>query len=180
MVTTMEPERFAATCTSEGEQLAGSDSRRKRGSILPFHLSSSLLGEGSIILPGNWGRLVRLIGVEHKEWLRENILEQIRANEFPDLPSRFDCIFYFEDLAEATFYQSSRPWPDFHLLYEVRLIEPNVPKHNADWKSTAPYVGDGEWARRYWRGDIMPDRGPRVFCRECLTLSPLQVLRRLT
>ena len=147
---------------------------------MPFHFNSTLLGNGSVIRPGNWGRIVRFVGSGHPEWTREQKMEQIRQAEFPSLPSRWDCIFYFEDLIEAKFYQTSLGANCILLLYEVEIVDPSAPKHVADWKGTGPYDSD-EWARRYWRGDVMPGRGPAPIplCREALAMTPLRIVREL-
>jgi hypothetical protein len=149
---------------------------------MPFHFNSSLLGPGSIILSGNWGRIVQLIGTQHREWERERILEEIRKAEFPDLPSRLECIFYFRSRAEAELYRMLLATnARLMVLYEVQLLDPYVPQHVADWKGTGPYDESKEWARRYWRGDIMPDQGPKPgpLCRETLAVVPLRVLQKV-
>jgi hypothetical protein len=147
---------------------------------MPFHFNSSLLAPGSIILPGNWGRIVRLLGSQHQEWAREDILETIRVAEFPMLPSRFDCIFYFATATEAEFFRSSRGTTNPLILYEIELVDPTAPQHEADWKGTGPY-DSLEWARRYWRGDFMPGRGipPEASCRETLAVTPLRIVRKM-
>ncbi len=149
---------------------------------MPFHFNSSLLAPGSIIRPGNWGRIVRLIGNQHGEWERERILEHVRQTEFPHLPSRWDCIFFFENAAEAELYNSTLNVTDksLSILYEVEVTSPLAPQHVADWKGTGPYDSN-EWARRYWRGDIMPGRGPapKPLCREVLAVTSLLVVREV-
>jgi hypothetical protein len=147
---------------------------------MPFHFNSALLESGSIIRPGNWGRIVRLIGYQHREWQREAILERIRETEFRNLPSRRDCIFFFDDEAEAEFYGAARGEKSFMILYEVELVDPTAIRHEADWKGTGPYDND-EWARRYWRGEVMPGRGPAPapLCREVLAVTPLRIMREV-
>jgi hypothetical protein len=145
---------------------------------MPYHFSSSLLGPGSLVRPGNWGRIVRLIGSQHREWSRECVLERIRQAEFPPLPSRFDCIFFFASFTEAEFYKSSLGANAHLVMYEVELADAEVRQHEADWKGTGPYDTD-EWAWRYWRGDIMPGRGPGPLCREVLAVTPLRILREV-
>ena len=146
---------------------------------MPFHFNSSLLSPGSVIRPGNWGRIVRLIGTQHREWTRECILEHIRQSEFPDLPSRFDCIFFFSSRDEAEFYKASLNANALMVMYEVELTDPDVRQHEADWKGTGPY-DTNEWARRYWRGDFMPGRGPGPQCREVLAVTSLRILRKFS
>lgn len=121
---------------------------------------------------------MRLIGSSHREWRRECILERIRKAGFSDLPSRFDCVFFFGNLAEAEFYKAHLGANALSVMYEVELIDPDVRQHEADWKGTGPYDSD-EWARRYWRGVVMPGRGPGPLCREILAVTPLRILREL-
>ena len=104
---------------------------------MPFHFNSSLLGPGSIIRPGNWGRIVRLKGSQHPEWARECILERIRQTEFSHLPSRFDCVFLFGSFTEAEFYKASLGANALLVMYEVELTNPDVRQHEADWKALA-------------------------------------------
>lgn len=147
---------------------------------MPFHFNSTPLGPGSVILPGNWGRIIRLVGNKHREWSREQRLEQIRQTEFPFLPSRLECVFFFSSKAAADKYKALAGSP-FLLMYEVELLDLDVTQHEADWKGTGPYGDDGEWARRYWRGDVMPDREalPGALSREMLAVTPLRVVRRM-
>ena len=48
-----------------------------------YHLSGALLELGSIILPGNWGRVLTAIGWGHGQSLREMALEDARAARYP-------------------------------------------------------------------------------------------------
>lgn len=56
-----------------------------------FHIAPMLLGAGSVILPGNWGRVLKLYTNANDVFYREHILETIRANEYPDKPSRLNA-----------------------------------------------------------------------------------------
>lgn len=147
---------------------------------MPFHFNSTPLGLGSVILPGNWGRIIRLVGTGHKEWGREQFLERIRQEEFPSLPSRLESVFFFSSKAAADVYKLVSGGA-FLLMYEVEILYPSAPQHEADWKGTGPYESDGEWARRYWRGDVMPDRPalPGALAREMLAVTPLRVISRV-
>ncbi len=86
-----------------------------------FHVSPTLLGIGSTILPGNWGRVLKLYGPGQGNDVlyRETILEQIRSTEFPEKPSRFDAFFAVEKLEEARRYRDvTNRWA---LVYEVSV-----------------------------------------------------------
>lgn len=140
---------------------------------MPYFAYTLMLGRGSIIRPGNWGRIVRRVGPNHHEWQRETILEEVRRTEFPVLPSRLDCAFVIDERIEAQYYVAN--FAPLCLLYEVRLIDGGAPTHEADWKGTGPYDQTSEWARRYWRGDVMPHPETTLKLRERLTLSRLQI-----
>src|SRR5207249_3004513 len=92
--------------------------------------------------------------------------------EFPDKPSRLNCMFLFDDEMEARFYSISDGREKTMLAYEVELLSPDAPKHYADWRHVIPEGDlDVEWARNYWRGIEFPRHvaGPwDVACREIL------------
>jgi hypothetical protein len=136
-------------------------------------LVTLMLERGSVIRPGNWGRMVRAIGSGHPEWQREVILEEVRKVEFPNVPSRFECAFVIDDLPEAQYYVSKAS--PISLVYQVTLVDQGAPSHVSDWKGTGPYDHTKEWARRYWRGDVMPHPETHLKLRERLTLSRLRV-----
>nr|GAJ35236.1 hypothetical protein BDOA9_0144370 [Bradyrhizobium sp. DOA9] len=144
---------------------------------MPFFACSLLLEAGSIVKPGNWGRILQLIGEQHKEWNREAILEAVRKSEFPTLPSRLACAFIIDELAEAQYYASE--FSPLSILYEVSLVDAGAATHEADWKGTGPYDHTKEWARRYWRGDIMPHPETTLKLRERLTTSRLRIERQV-
>jgi len=74
-----------------------------------FHISPTILGVGSVILPGNFGRIVKLYNpssVNFDILTRETIFEQVRQQEFQDKPSRLDCLFLLESLEQAIEYKN--------------------------------------------------------------------------
>ncbi|MBR0714785.1 DUF2441 domain-containing protein [Bradyrhizobium liaoningense] len=144
---------------------------------MPFFACTMMLNQGSIVRPGNWGRIVRLIGPAHRDWQREIILEDIRKTEFPILPSRLESAFVIDELDEAQYYTAN--FAKLSLLYEVALIDDGAPTHEADWKGTGPYDNTNEWARRYWRGDVVPHPETTLKLRERLTLSRLRIERQV-
>jgi Protein of unknown function (DUF2441) len=144
---------------------------------MPYFACTIMLDRGSIIRPGNWGRIVGLVGPNHPEWKREMILEEIRKSEFPLLPSRLECAFVIDELGEAQYYAAN--FSRLALLYEVTLIDDGEPSHEADWKGTGPYDHTNDWARRYWRGDLMPHPETALKLRERLTLARLQIEKQI-
>ena len=81
-----------------------------------YHCSPSWLEPESVIRPGNYGRILKLIGPSHSHWLREQFLEFVRIQEFPDKPSRLTCAFTCENLDAARFFKSHHK---VHLHKEV-------------------------------------------------------------
>lgn len=103
-----------------------------------FHVAPNLLGVGSVILPGNWGRVLRQYGPgQGNEVLyRESIVEYIRQQEFPDKPSRFDSIFLLESLDEAILYRNLNARTS--VIYEVSVETTNKKMHRGSYNFNLP------------------------------------------
>jgi len=118
-----------------------------------FHLNSALMAPGSVVLPGNFGRMMRM-HTHDPMMYREHILEIVRQTQFPDKPSRLKSAFVTSSLEEAVKFkvQTNRT---VDLIYEVEFVE-DVPLHQGDWgKIEAPHP----WldhlqqvAVEYWQG----------------------------
>ena len=92
-----------------------------------YHCSPSWLESGSIIRPGNYGRILKMNGARHAHWLREQFIELIRVYEFPDKPSRFTSAFTCEHLdAIRLFKEGNCP---MGIVYEVELVNPDANRH---------------------------------------------------
>ena len=63
------------------------------------------LGRGSVVLPGNYGRMLRLGGWGHPQAMREVLLEAVRMRDFPDRPSRQNCVFCCLTVEEAALFR---------------------------------------------------------------------------
>ncbi|OJZ70119.1 hypothetical protein B375_0209370 [Xylella fastidiosa 6c] len=82
-----------------------------------FHCSPILLGAGSIIEPGNWGRMLSsYTKMDFKLW-RESFLEYVRQQISPDKPSRLHAVFLLESLQDAITYRDI--YASGTLVYEV-------------------------------------------------------------
>ncbi|TQX91338.1 hypothetical protein EQW76_00970 [Rhizobium sp. rho-13.1] len=107
-------------------------------------------------------------------------MEDVRANEFPDRPSRLTSSYFFDAIGEARFYRGTDLMRSAMLLYEVELIKPQSVQHSTDWRNN---VHDGsltlDWARRYWRGEHLPPDGSGHVCREILAETPLKIISKL-
>lgn len=149
-----------------------------------FHLAGQTLAPGSVIEPGNWGRIIRLCGWGHSLAIREMALEAARLARFRERPSRMECAFAFPSQMEAEQFRQVTSGFGAHVLYEVRLADKAAPQFGADTDRVNP-VGDmrPDWADAYWSG-IDPDAAKPiteggVVRREVLTLSPLVIDRQL-
>lgn len=145
-----------------------------------FYCYSLPLEVGSVILPGNWGRILRTYTpqAQQNSWLltRELIYEMVRTKSFSHKPSRFEGIFLcLTEAALAHFRQSAnRP---IDLGYEVELVNPNAPSHMGDWDlaaipNTANVLTIESRAALYWQGANLQNA-------ELLTLSPIRITRVL-
>ena len=160
-----------------------------------FHLAGTLISNGSIIDPGNYGRIIRMHGWAHTQALREMAIETARLARFPEMPSRLDCCFAFLTAAEARFYQGTVAGFGYHILYRVSLAQKNAKVHIANYKGLIP-IGqlNGTWPDSYWKPDpdanwqLAASADPPIIeqmamrgelTREMLTLSPLVVQERL-
>lgn len=156
-----------------------------------YHLCPVELRAKSVILPGNWGRIIKRAGWAHNLAMREVALEYARQAQPSYLPSRLECAFAFLTSEEARlFWVEERKGSVFDVLYRVSLADPKEVTFVTDWTLVAPAgdVGSG-WADRYWSqparveshgpspiGGIMQVAGQR---REVLTMSPLVIEERL-
>jgi len=137
-----------------------------------FHISPTILGVGSVILPGNFGRIVKLYNpssVNFDILTRETIFEQVRQQEFQDKPSRLDCLFLLESLEQAIEYKNKHAvW---NVIYEVSVDTTGKSIHKGSYTFNIPqpinfpitmvpppntlqlngyYNGLPELARTYW------------------------------
>lgn len=149
-----------------------------------FHVAPLLLAPGSVILPGNYGRVVRLIGPSHHAWEREQVLESVRAARYSEKPSRLACCFCFESPNTADFYRRVRAPND--VAYEVEKIEQDAPEHRSDFNVIQPLPGRSEnmeqIADLYWTAGlwISVQEMPWIRCEEVLTASPLRIRGPMT
>ena len=144
-----------------------------------FYLCSYPLEPGSVIAPGNWGRILHSysLGNQSRWWnlLREHVYEAIRLREFPERPSRLRSIFLCDSLAAIRQFrlEANR---EFDLIYQVELVESNPLLHRAcmsvfDGEQEGNLASLEERARIYWQGaeiskpEIITTSGVRVLAR---------------
>lgn len=106
------------------------------------------LAPGSIIEPGNWGRLLNLYEVAGGQIqgnvLNEALLEFARQLHAPTAPSRLRCIFALLTLPDAIAFRNKHQ--RFSIIQEVEPL-------NAD---VSPFVGDYELAIQCFSGRYFP------------------------
>lgn len=146
-----------------------------------FHGAPLMLAPGSIIEPGNWGRIIRTYlpnePITFGVAFREATLERERISVAPQRPSRLDCVFACPTEAELrSFIHGSGRFRD--VLYEVEPVG-TAPLHYGDHNlptlpPDAPYFDAfATRARLYWTA---PSPSQNV---EVLIGGPVRVLRKL-
>jgi hypothetical protein len=157
-----------------------------------FHLANTLLRSGSIIEPGNWGRMILRFGLKHARAMHEMSLERARVAKFEAVPSRLSSAFAFLSLPEARAFRQEIGEPfASSILYRVSLDNPDAPSHVADYRQVNPRtIDDPSWPDCYWqRHNDLPTGADaeaiermvaqKSLAREMLTLSALRIEERL-
>lgn len=152
-----------------------------------FHFTAVRLSPGSLIKPGNWGRILRRY--QHKSvtgqlfgnpWVvaRELAFEMARREVAPRAPSRLECCYAVPSLDAAQRYREANDPHLIQVLHRVRIADPEAPKHEGalaflNWPQQAVFLEPTlDLARRYWAGEAAGDT-------EILTSSPLEVVECL-
>jgi hypothetical protein len=138
-------------------------------------------------MPGNYGRIIRIVGPAHPLWQRELTLEEVRKLEFPRMPSRLDSAFAYTSLDTARFHMSLPQVRGhmFPILYEVEKVDENAPEHRADYNVVQPLPRRPETmleiARLYWTAGLWTTtaEAPNIRSEELVTLSPLRIVMML-
>ena len=149
-----------------------------------YHFTPVRLSPGSIIQPGNWGRIVQQYQVPDPAiqtfgtgWLiaREMQFELVRISQFPTRPSRMAAAFCCVDEPQARAYQNRVDPNRIQLLHAVELVDPTMATHIAplsmvDFPPPRSTFIDQTFARAtaYWTGLPQGDQ-------EVITASPLRV-----
>ena len=150
-----------------------------------YHVCMVPLERGSVILPGNWGRVIR----DYRDgslgptsmWimLREQTFELVRVNYFPERPSRYKCAYVFSEADQARQYIVNQNLHT-HIIYRAALLDQGAPTFEADLNLVSELnQGDlvlptvEERAHMYWNG--MNIQNPEV-----VTESRLQVFEHVS
>ncbi|MDE2888529.1 MAG: DUF2441 domain-containing protein [Gemmatimonadota bacterium] len=114
------------------------------------------------------------------ELLKEYIFEEIRASEFPQIPSRMRCLFLFEAEhdKDAEVYLQKMGYPlTGRSLIKVEPVDGKSATHRTDAKlldvnlSRQPEVAAA--ARKYWKGTSDPVALPEVLLEGSFVISEI-------
>lgn len=146
-----------------------------------YWLGGYPLENGSIVLPGNWGRIVNSYQNTSEGsvmiYLREKILEDVRVRDFPSLPSRTTSIFLCESIGNAKLFRDANG-RFLDILYEVELLDKEKPLFRTDWSylnwpSTPFFLKQfEEMAYLYWKAENIQNP-------EILTESRIKIIRKI-
>lgn len=148
-----------------------------------YRVCPTWLEQGSIIRPGNYGRIVRQLGKAHPRWGTEQVLEAVRAAAYPDKPSRLTSAFGCENVEVARVFRTKNCHTA--LIYEVEPVDPDAHLHITDFNYIQTYdqfedlrdmnnVAHIYWSNSSWF--TIKDR-PGLRCAETIIASALRVLR---
>ncbi|WP_432706422.1 DUF2441 domain-containing protein [Azotobacter salinestris] len=118
-----------------------------------YHVAPTILGEGSIIMPGNWGRVMRFNNEVTVPLLREHIFELVRVTKHPDKPSRMNCLFVLDKLQDAEHYRAK--YKPSEIIYQVSIDAPITTIHRGNYELPIPtgyHLVEGlyQLATKYW------------------------------
>ncbi len=156
-----------------------------------YHYLPSLIQNGSVILNGNFGRI---LNIDSGLKPREDELEAIRRIYYQDKPSRLKSIFLLKSIDDAVLYKKHREIRDgvsyADILYKVCICDTNKKKHIGctgilDLSYTQkPFTDkDANIAHTYWREETARlyhgDGSLEAFALEVLVESPVRVVNRV-
>jgi len=142
-----------------------------------FHSVCVLLESGSVILPGNMGRILKLYKPGSDRLIQEEIYERARLAMQPDAPSRLACTFVCPTRADAAAFHATDS-VKLNQWYLVEPVERPTSVFVADYRNWAvpkplhrPFTDSAFQAvcRDYWQGQP-------ANCRELLYGGPLRVI----
>ncbi|WP_353191384.1 DUF2441 domain-containing protein [Pandoraea pnomenusa] len=160
------------------------------GTALPcelLYVSPMLLGPGTIIPPGNFGKniLSHTPSQGANGWavVRELIFEQVRSRVAPHLPSRLNCCFLFTSVAAAL--EGGRELSEHvhsPVIYCAEIVDASQPQCLGDYDTIKmidanQYVDSSHRiAIGYWSAAVTGKL--REGCLpELLTASPIRIVR---
>lgn len=154
--------------------------------MLGYYLTSTQLDKGSVVLPGNWGRILNLPvysypfpNLEQANTIyRETVLEFVRATLYPEYPSRLTSSFCCPNIESAQEFHKQR---SIDIIYEIEFDE-SLPLFYASWmhvcpiSSTPSITGMEDAAQHYWGTDWKQHKDPTI---EIVTGSYLKIIKSI-
>jgi hypothetical protein len=157
-----------------------------------FHSSPILLAPGSIVEPGNWGRIEKT-EILSNFLIVNYLLELERKSNHQNKPSRMKSCFA---CPHETFVHSYLQQTGKHvdLIYEVEIVDSSAPTFTTYWNLTeTPALPNGSqlpgltWlntveaqAKQYWNWDKNPIYVPGVYgWLESIIASPIRIISRI-
>jgi len=103
-----------------------------------FHIAATMLGDGAVVQPGNYGRNLKAYsvgpnGAQGNFYMlaRELIFESVRKQHHPDKVSRFEACFLFES------YEAVQRFGHYvnttGVIYEASIVNPGAKIHRGDF-----------------------------------------------
>lgn len=120
-----------------------------------YHVSPNRLTEETILTIGIYGERIRrhnFIEENYATYIKEEIFEAIRLQYYPDLPSRFNCVFLFSEMTFAKeSYANQGAYKAY--VYEVELVEGKLIKVEMDLLRCdgATFEEINSCAHKYWK-----------------------------
>jgi hypothetical protein len=149
----------------------------KIGLVRVFYASGHWHEPGDQVQPGSWGRVVQGAGSTHPWFGYEMLFELIRQTEFPEAPSRLQCLMASESAETARLWLQPPRSHVYELDTQMEPVSVDVGWINRLVLNQA--VHDLATAQRcirgYWTGESCPDGAPR----ELLVDQPATVIARL-
>lgn len=160
-----------------------------------FHISSVKHPNGTVLSPGRWGEALASthcwpsggnlqldLNRFYAPWriASEMVLETVRVLEFPDRPSRLQCVFLYDDenLARSAL---SGAMQGAQFLYEAKIVDSaakifrgdfDLLKAQSRFDPSVPFLPrNREIARTYWRGTVSGT--PEIVAESAVTLHAL-------
>jgi len=128
----------------------------------PYYFACSYpLEVGSVVLPGNWGRIISMYNTNGfgNAWVqyREDVFEKVRRKKFPDKPDRLESIFLCETKDDLSGFIAANN-RGLDILYEVELLDNNKPIHKGclqylDFNQQENYASFESKAIEYWKAE---------------------------
>lgn len=148
-----------------------------------FHSSRQQLSPNELVEPGNYGKLIFEAGENSPHWEREQVLEKVRVEMFPNKPSRLNACFVTHDISTARFYHAHQCAEG--QLYQVNIVDRYLPWHLGDFNCVQPLPNLNKTmeqiAEAYWSHSVHTniEEFPGLECEEIVTSSRLEVICRM-